>query len=336
MKMTDRVSQGREADWLAENIAHIYGLDIIAIVERRTVYGLVGKQNSWIWKPAEIQDDEERLYEISRITNYFGRQGLSWGNPLPSPMGRFIVIPYLGAKPGYLQKWLPGRHIDVTNVLERISAIRAIAKLHVLGASDGLIVNRELNRGRLLQKMRMKQRALLDVWKVARSAAPILTSIESHVWNTITGCISVYESSLLHQGCNLAFCHRDLAPHNLLWREADDGNLPGNEAAISLIDFDHSGFDDPLHDLLQFTSHTLFLADCNPSELNQMVETYVTEAHLKASQVGLVWRMLSWPDILIRNVVEWSRHGYCQDKQIRIIHAVQREEKRMRLLQKAV
>ncbi len=333
MKMLEISAPYSEIEQLAQNIERIYGIQVDAIVVRRTVYGLVGKLSRWIWKSAGEQDDEERLQDLARMTHYLSKNGLTCAGPIQSGNGRLIASPYEGAKPGYLQSWIPGRHVEVTNRIERISSIRAIAKLHVLGSADKVQMNRRLQTGRLLSRMKMKQRTLRSIWITAKEKAPVLGVLESYIWRRITECISTYEAWLSQYGAPLAFCHRDLAPHNLLWQSNGRQNGLEEDGVVSFIDFDHAGFDDPIHDFLQFTSHSLFLADCTARDLQEMADIYTYETKLVAGRVRLLWQLLSWPDILIRNVIEWHRHGYERDKQIRIAHAVQKEEKRRQLLQ---
>ncbi len=327
MKMTNMVFSPWEAEQLINGIRLQYGLDIQGIVERRSVYGLIGKEVNWIWKPIGEVDDELRLYELASMTNHISQQGLLCGGPIPSLYGRFISVPYAGARPGFLQLWLPGRHVNAANTEERRSAIRAIGRLHGLGRTINLTAFKTLHRGGLLSKMKMKMRTMQEVWPQAKERAQILESIEPYIWHTMEQCIFEYESSVKHNFPAACFCHRDLAPHNLLWNSRESGDF-----AISIIDFDHSGYDDPIHDVIQFTSHCVFLSDCSASDIEQMVMDYTLEVNLPEERLQLLRHLLSWPDILIRTVVEWCRHGFEPEKKIRVIHAVRKEERRMQLL----
>jgi Ser/Thr protein kinase RdoA (MazF antagonist) len=327
MKMTKMGVSLWEAEQLIHGIRLSYGLDILAVVERRTVCGLVGTNVNWIWKPALENDDEQRLYDLARMTHYISQQGLPCGGPIPNRTGRFITIPYQGAKPGYLQMWLPGRHVNVTDKLERHAVIRAIAKLHMIGKLPVFQMGSSLHRGRLLSKLRMKQRTLQGIWSEANTRTMVLSPLESYIFGTMEHCIFEYENWLRKNGWMNTFCHRDLAPHNLLWNQSED-----EEYAVSIIDFDHSGFDDPLHDVMQFTSHTIFLSNCTANDLEKMITTYAERTGLSNDRFELLCLLLRWPDILIRTVVEWYRHGYEQSKEIRVNHAVMKEEKRRQLL----
>jgi Ser/Thr protein kinase RdoA (MazF antagonist) len=327
LKMTNMVVSPREAEQLIHGIRILYGIDIVAVVERRTVCGLVGTNSNWIWKPALDTDDERRLFDLARITHAIGGQGLSCAGPVPDKNGRFITVPYPGAKPGYLQMWLPGRHVNVKNQPERAGAIHAIAQLHLFGRHPAFQMTSTLNRGKLLPKLKMKQKTLQNVWAKASERTAVLAPFESYVRETMGQCIFEYENWLRTHQLVDTFCHRDLAPHNLLWHQTEKKEVP-----VSVIDFDHSGFDDELHDVLQFVSHTIFLSDCTASDLEQMVSHYREQTGLAEDRLELLWRLLSWPDILIRTVVEWCRHGYEPDKEIRLKYAVMKEERRRKLL----
>jgi Ser/Thr protein kinase RdoA (MazF antagonist) len=310
----------------ATAVAETYGLRLSAMIERRTVSGFVDSQGrKWLWKPAASHDDEERLAAIAHMVQQISPE-VSFAGPVPNQTGRFLSH-VTSEDVGYLQPWLFGRHVSPRVPLERVAAMATIGRLHQLTGQPRLC-RAELHRGSLMGKLRMKTKAVSAIWPELRAKSPLISSFEPMLRRRMEEILRTYEHAvhfpavMSRKSGPQSFCHRDLAPHNLLWQDGQ----------VALIDFDHAGFDDPLHDAIQFLSHCMFLSSMTPTELRELVTTYEETANLPEERRQLFRKLLAWPDIFIRTAVEWCRQGCPASREPRLLYAIQKEQRRTALL----
>ncbi|GMA56296.1 hypothetical protein GCM10025858_07990 [Alicyclobacillus sacchari] len=106
-----------------------YGIRAECIVRKRTVYGIVAADGrQYIWKQAALGDTEERLQALARALVAYDRADVQAARPLPARNGRVLVEQEHGIR-GYLQPWLPGRHVLTASRDERLRAIAAVARV---------------------------------------------------------------------------------------------------------------------------------------------------------------------------------------------------------------
>lgn len=311
---------------LARALAQHYGIQTVAVIRRRTVLGVVAEDGQrYIWKPLTLRDDEERLRALADLEPIFSNSMAPCALPLRTRAGAFIVELKEQKKRGYLQPWLSGRHVDVRVQQERLSVLKSLARVQ----KQSQLANRPgwstLQRGTLYHKLRMKERALAKIWMSATSVYSPLKRMGHLVETQTMKVLQTYASYLANPRrqavTDIAFCHRDLAPHNVLWQA---------DGTVAWIDFDHAGYDDMLHDAVQFASHTVFLTSkLTAEDFAQMLDTYATEADLTRERKELLWVLASWPDILVRTVIEWARRGCDPADTTRLEYAMACEKRKI-------
>lgn len=307
----------------ADVIQSHYGIRVEAVVRKRSVVGIISTDDArYIWKPSLVSDTEERLRALSRMDVVYRATRTRCALPIPTQSGRFIVR-IADGRNGYLQPWIEGRHLQVQRRSERLGAIRSLAEVHRSAKSHRYPGREHLWRGTLLHKLRAKERALLRVWPTVERAQPFLRRWRKELAECMRDTIEFYEASMTNMQnpwlSNLSFCHRDLAPHNLL---VDD------KESVGWIDFDHAGYDDMLSDPMQLISHTVFLSDLSTDDYMEMFEVYAEAAELDSRRAGLLHRLAGWPDIMIRTLLEWAKNGCPQSGETKVLYAVACERRR--------
>ncbi|WP_067619632.1 phosphotransferase [Alicyclobacillus acidiphilus] len=307
-----------------EAIGQSYDIRVRAIVRKRSVIGIIADQGRYIWKPSLPADSEARLLALRNMKRVYETTDVRCALPLPARGGTMLVKLPNGDR-GYLQPWIAGRHVQVDHAVERLAAMRSLAVVHVAAQHCGHPGWTQLRRGTLLQKLRAKERAVLRVWPLAEEAQPLLRPWRSHLVRWMQEVLDDYQSSLPKSEAawlaRSSFCHRDLAPHNLLVDE---------RGRIGWIDFDHAGYDDILSDPIQFMSHAMFLANLSEDAYCDMLDTYVACANLSADQRVLLFRLAEWPDILVRTILEWVRGGCQKAGEAKLLYALMCERRRRR------
>jgi Ser/Thr protein kinase RdoA (MazF antagonist) len=311
---------------LVQHLWRSYGIQAQAIIRRRTVLGIVDEDgHAYIWKPARLGDDEARLAALAGLQSVYQASGTDVALPLRARSGRYLTRVSDADTAGYLQPWLTGRHVDVSVAKERLRVLSSLAAVQRASQQAGFPGQQVLTRGTLLGKLRMKEKALWRVWPTVEAAYPVLRHWRQPTERRMTYVLQSYKTYLARHHddtADIAFCHRDLAPHNVLCQP---------EGRIGWIDFDHANYDDMLHDAIQFVGHTVFLAALSAEAYRELVETYVAAAEIDTERAQLLWTLTTWPDVLIRVCVEWVRQGCRKEGITRIDHAIACERKRMRL-----
>jgi len=318
IKLRQMIDSPQLTRWAANH----YGLVGTVVIQMKTVCGILCRDGTkYIFKCQAVRDTEVRMQSLARMGLQLRDAGVDTAMPIPNRDGRFLSALWDESGYGYLQPWSLGRHVNFSAADERIAAVRAIGQFHRACEASRLSALPGLNNGTLLRKLRMKQRTLTQVWGEACSRCPELMSISRQVFGSMDSCLQTYVSwlSQRQQQTFQTFCHRDLAPHNLLMQA--DGR-------VVFIDFDHAGFDDPIHDVMQMASHSLFLADAQTDHFQQLYTAYTQSYALQPDRRALLWQLFAWPDVLIRTVVEWVRQGCSDSKRKRVRVAIAKERQR--------
>ncbi len=317
-------SMGLSAEALRE-LESAYGISIAATVQRRTVIGLCAENgHCYMWKEVSQRESEERLADLREVLVALEGNHIRVAPPIANRFGRVrVYLPSANAS-GFLQPWLAGRHANYNDLQETVRVIKEVARMHRTLSADEWRNRRTLTRGHLRQRLQNKRRALEVIWRTAVVSYPSLATIEPVCRQRMDTVLAAYSTSLAQMSVwPMSFCHRDLAPHNVLL------NTRGE---VQLIDFDQAGLDDPLHDILQILNHVIFLHPLRPGELRELVDVYVESGQLSKARSRMLWRLLSWPENLGRSLVEWAKRGYSQEDLPRVSFAVQKEMARFRLL----
>ncbi|MBF8378865.1 aminoglycoside phosphotransferase family protein [Alicyclobacillus mali] len=302
-----------DAGEMADLVRRAYGIVPDAIVQKRTVWGIVAGASRYILKRARPQDCEERLRALADVLRHYPGVGVAAAMPLATRTGTMRASDGRGGW-FYLQPWLEGRHVDVRDESERLAVTRALARAQRAAPPGGL--DSALAAATLRDKWRAKLQ-LLERLKGMPVEAEIADSL-----NRIAARARAVYASYLDGTRPLAFCHRDLAPHNV---------LVGPGGSVMFIDFDHAGYDDPFADPIQWVSHVAYLVPLCQSAYRRLWLTYAQAAELGDEELVSLVRLGAWPDIALRALAEAFRGGEPERRVWRLRYAVRREEERARL-----
>lgn len=315
---------------IARALEQAYGFRVSCIVRRRTVLGIVADDGRrFIFKPMSDRDDETRLAALAATRAIFQQAGVEAALPIANSAGRFAVRPVeAGMAAGYLQPWLLGQHIDLADREERICAIQSLARIQRQSIELGRPSLSMLHHSELLNKLRVKERAMHRIWPSAKLAYPLLGEVQNELFQRMSTAMQRYMSYLVRRQSAsshaLAFCHRDLAPHNILWRGG---------GGVGLIDFDHASYDDMLHDAMQLIGHCVYLGRLTQDDFDDMLMIYAGEVGLSQQQLYLLRDLALWPDIAIRTVLELCRSGFPNRGQIRLAYALRQDSFKQQLVE---
>jgi CotS family spore coat protein len=286
--------------WL-QDIERSYAFQIEAIIHMRSVVGVRSNGQNYIVKNLTGSIYPRRIHAIAKGLEQMYRNGAPVCPILRNQDGRFFTRS--GGRLYIVQPWISGRHVDFTVESELSDAVEAIARMHTrpvllpkewadelevpsLGEKYSLRLNR---CQKLIQNDKHVWKNILDfdTWnQMEQQAIQSIRSIQKklHLNKRSTATVS--------------FCHRDLAPHNLLFR---------SPSKVTLIDFDLSGFDFSMHDLYQVTNHTMYLHGWDESYIKAILETYDREAGITHADSRLFYDLMQFPSLITREVYDQSR-----------------------------
>ncbi|MCL6636797.1 MAG: phosphotransferase [Alicyclobacillus sp.] len=326
---SQRMPESAVTAWRAA-VAAAYGLRLRAVVRRRSVWGLIEEDGQkWIWKPVTVPADvaEPRLVVVARLAERLKPAGVVVAAPVMNRYGAFVSV--CAEQTGYLQPWLDGRHAQYANRQERLAAIATVAALHRALPVATLFDSAVLYRGSLREKLRRKARFLQQSWPVIADRLPEVRGLWARLQAAAAEAVrAAWSSQPLWPSLRsehpplMAYCHRDLAPHNVLWQGGP---------SLALLDFDQAGLDDPLGDVLQICNHTLFLAGAQPGLLRETVAVYQRTAGLTLERAEVLWLLLRFPDVWVRVASEWLEAGCPEAGRARVLYAAACEQARWQL-----
>ncbi|QQE77468.1 phosphotransferase [Alicyclobacillus sp. SO9] len=313
-----------ETESLLRLLESHYGLTAVKVIPMKTVSGIVCDDDSrWIWKEARARDTEQRFHAMNKIQALLGESGISCAAPVSNGTGLYLSTIENGEKKGYLQPWLAGHHVQLENRQERLAAFATVGVMHQLGQYVSSDIRSVLATASLESRLVRKYRAMTEAWNVAIHKLPELRAMEIHVFRSMSRVLEGLSRQPLTG--KSTFCHRDLAPHNLLF--SGDG-----QPHISLIDLDQAGYDLPFLDLLQLCNHSLHFSDLRPGDFRESLAVYNRNAPMGPEQRVWMSELLWFPDLLIRTTVEWVAYGCPEQGRDRVWTAATKERLRLRLL----
>lgn len=310
-------------------LATAYGLQIRAVLPLRSVVGLLTDRGKLMGKRYTLQQGvpEERLRAIAQVRTQLAHAGV--GPAYLQTVEGEDVWSYENC-PVTVEPWLPGRHVDLRTAPERRAAVQAVARLHAARVN----VPYELRHPpTLLQKLGHR---LERVDELAENGKLVgLTPVQWRVWRKraqdALRSLPVDELSQLNreERARGVYCHRDLAPHNILLRAGTPARL---------IDFDLSGVDSILYDLHQLFGHVSYAAPSVHHFEGPLLEAYAQIAPLGDRHLKLLDALAPFPALLLRELSEAQgirRPRNLQRVTARIRFACHVEERRLRALAQA-
>lgn len=274
----------------------------------------------YIWKTLKVTTPPSRVVELLQFTKWLSELGFRV--PIPLLTVRGVTLCQTpdgrgGYETGYLQPWLGGSHLSLSDDRERRAALSTVAHLHQATA-----VNAKGYVPSLLSlRLRRKYDLLARMWPKLVTALPDYGELAGILFKGAQRAILAAERGNVRDArlpdLRRSWCHRDLAPHNILW----DGETVG------LIDFDLAAPDDPLTDVVQLCNHALVLDAVDQYGWHEMGRQYATEASLSEGQEQRLWDLLWFPDFLLRSLTEWMNSGNF-DETAPLWRAIEVEHKR--------
>lgn len=315
---------------LRELLASLYGIEVKETVRLKSVIGVTAQSGErYIWKPAlgDPQLTTLRLEMVHRVSRLLWTRGFTAAFPIQNRRREWLSETGPGTY-GYLQPWLAGRHINLGSLQERLSAMATVGYLHRLSLGWPLHDWATFCGPQLVTKVSAKRQACLRVWPMVTGRCSELAADQTALLAELEAGYQavVWLSELTSSGPStasdpvLVFCHRDLAPHNLLW--TDDG------LDVSLIDFDLAGVDHPFTDVVQLANHTLSLTEPKPGLFRDLVSVHRRTAGWPAQVEPIIWQLFRFPDLLIRALVEWVNAGCPGTGKAKVIAAIDKERVR--------
>lgn len=341
----------RPSHHTAQLLRNHYGIRAEACARMRTVFAIVEDgELRYVWKPLSARTNVASLPTVSRLAQRLVARGIPVASPLPMRDGTVVCCSNpqgaAGWDCGYLQVWMDGRHVSVTHRQERLGAIAIISAMHdALGARSlsqadtrvdtivGTAAARLLRRHRQLgftqlpldRKIPLKQAFLRSVLPVLAQSFPQITQIQDVLLKSAEAAVSAlsYANQVGTERVSLerriAWCHRDVAPHNLLWQDH----------VVGLIDFDQSAWDDPLGDAVQFLNHVLHSEMVTGTEWFEVLDMYSKLARLSTAEHWRLEQLARFPDVLARAAAEWWRDRATAHRAARVEWAIGREQRRL-------
>lgn len=279
----------------AEELAAAYGFRIRATLPMRSVVGLLSDKGRLISKRygQEKGMSYRRLLGIVKAKEALARRGLV--RPYLTTVSGEPLFAWLGA-PVTVEGWVKGRHVDLRDRRERLEAVRAVARLH----RQRIAIPSELKPDHtLLHKLSGRLQRSRQAVEAGR-----LVGISQAEWGYFVEralrvlrvlSTSKWESFIMDDKNAGVFCHRDLAPHNIMIERG---------SPATLIDFDLAGMDSPIYDLYQLFDHVTYRAFPPQGWAEEMLRAYEQINPLSRRQRQALALLQSFPSLLLREVAD--------------------------------
>lgn len=297
-----------------EAVSTEYDLHIVQMERIKSVFKLQSNDGETYFFKIVRFGDQYRLADLAGVLSHLNSRGVRAAMPMVTRRGRYH-LPLPAHRIGYLQRRVVGDHADYASRQERLTTVAAVSYLHRVGTE--VHPERLFNFPGLplVEKLKMKRRTFFELLPGASERCERMQRLPDFIHRGLWYWSSV--SSVAHTAPLTRFCHRDMAPHNVIFSE---------NRHPTFIDFDLAGYDHPFVDLLQIVNHTLAL---NPGVVDVFTDTVdvyrdltgdIDEQHLH-----WLWGMFAYPEILVRAVIEWAKNGFDEPGQQDVLTALDRE-----------
>ncbi|MCL6454426.1 MAG: phosphotransferase [Alicyclobacillus sp.] len=331
----------RPPEWLAATLEQRYGRTASSAATCGSAWVVETQCGTrYVWKTLSPRAHPLSLAAMPYLGVRLAARGIRVAAPVLGRDGRPLQ-PVAGngrsVRLGYLQPWCSGAPLQMADRQQRLGGLAATSAMHATLRRDVPAWLRAAGASSvpLYQKMRWKFRFLQAVLprlcavlpglqarsaELLRAAATALTALPPE-----TGGGRAAESApppcvdLPRWVPPLTWCHRDLAPHNVLWREG----VP------VFIDFDQSAWDDPLGDVVQFCNHALWSDSVSQPDFFELLEVYRRLAALSDAEWVRLCRLAHFPDNLVRAAAEWCATPDRKETRDKLERAAVRERDRL-------
>ncbi|MDB5083833.1 MAG: hypothetical protein JWN30_719 [Bacilli bacterium] len=259
-----------------------------SFVTLRSVKGLIDSRgNRYVLKSVKPRPQAERLESTAKAVTTAMEQGAAVVPWIRSVSGMYY--PLFEGKWWSVQPWQEGRACNFQHVDEWFGALAAAARLHCT------IVDPQTRSVLTAPTPSSKYCARLDIArKAALQIRPELSGKEWASWNAIA--LEALEIIRKQEKASqqVEFCHRDLAPHNSIWRQG----------CASLIDFDLAGMDYAIHDLYQLCNHRAYFCGWNDKDIFSGIEAYNRIRPLPRREWDTFLALCRFPSFITRELYE--------------------------------
>lgn len=198
-----------------------------------------------------------------------------------------------------------GRECEYSNPVDVMLTSRALAELHT--ASLGLIndetfemllaQNKEQNLcGKMIDNFKEKLRKLMyfksivTLYENKNEFDNIFLANEEYYEESIKQSIKILEQSEYYNLCRekekIAFCHHDLAHHNILI----------NKEEVYFLDFDYAVLDLKVHDICNFINKAIKNFAFDMEKCQNILNDYTKVNKLNHDELVVLYGMLSFPE----------------------------------------
>ncbi|GIM47205.1 spore coat protein [Collibacillus ludicampi] len=283
-------------EFLNKILEHEYHITVSGTVRMRSVVGILSEQGAFVLKKIEGYPSMNRITQLAEVLEKLQEKDVPVAPLLRTRKGKAFVR--IGDLFWIVQPWIKGHHCDFSNKEERLASVRSIARMHqtpvaLPAPSQNYLWTPPLDEkyGARLERCKRILHAerlpikISSLWiKEAESAIVRLQGND-------------YKQALKKDRERGTVCHRDLAPHNLIYKDR----------TAYLIDFDIAGIDVRAHDLYQVINHALFLNGWCERTVADILRTYQKVAPLCEANHKLLRTLFTYPALLLREVYEYRK-----------------------------
>ncbi len=198
-----------------------------------------------------------------------------------------------------------GRECEYSNPVDVIITAKALAEFH--RASEGLVHEEEFQRllvkhqqrclcGRTIENFnkRLKElkffKNIATLYENKNEFDNIFLEHEKYYSESIVQSIKILEQWKYYDLCKekekVAFCHHDLAHHNILI----------NKEEVYFLDFDYSVVDLKVHDICNFINKVIKNFAYDVEKCHSILDEYVSVNPLDERELRILYGMLSFPE----------------------------------------
>lgn len=308
----------------------MFGLKVIDLIPVRKVYILVTDKGNKVLKRLSL--DEEEMEFLDSVFSHLNKNGFNqmisfdktkenktyyrWKDEL------YCVMPLV-----------EGRESEYANPIDVDIDIDAIAKLHHSSRGFSPIPDLKDNRTRLIKSFedslgKLKLfKELVSLYEDKNEFDLIFMDTVDYHLKQIEKSIELLEKSSYFELCNendkIAFCHHDLAHHNILIKD---------EIAY-FVDFDYAIFDLRVHDLCNFICKVVKNFAYDFEKTKNIIKGYEIYSKLDQRELEVLYALLYFPQDYVSicksyytKIKDWEYASFLEKLKDKVSYREEREE----------
>ncbi|CAM2756532.1 CotS family spore coat protein [Hathewaya histolytica] len=293
-----------------------FNLTVKDVIPIRKVFIVVTEEGDFILK--KLDYDVEGLYFISHGLEYIRRNGFRRTFNFRKTIDGKIYETYKGENYCMINL-INGRECVYSNPVDVTLATDTLALLHK--SSKGFYSefrNRD-NRGKIIEKLQeeLNQIKLLKnmvlSYREKKELDEIFLDNVDYLIEKANESISILNKSSYYSICNkedkVAFCHHDLAYHNIIIKDEE----------AYFIDFDYAIIDLKVHDMANYIYRVIKSFGYDIEKAKYIIEEYSNNYYIDKDELEVLHGIMSFPHrkfILFRNYYfrqkDWEYSSFLQ------------------------